>query len=61
MSTSAPRRRTLTITADSLCMVRENGWEIMYAQVKPGPREIEAALRHARNSGAVIVDERVQS
>jgi hypothetical protein len=59
-STSAPKNYTLTITADSLCMVRPNGWEIQYAQVSPGKREIESALRHARNIGARIIDERVQ-
>ena len=55
---SLPRRRTLTLTNDSLCMVHANGWEIMYAQVKPGVREIESALRHARNVGAEIIDNR---
>jgi len=54
----ASRTRTLTITHDSLCMVAANGWEIMYARVTTDKREIDAAIRHARNSGARIVDER---
>lgn len=57
-SISASKNYTLTITADSLCMVRPNGWEIQYAQVSPRKREIESAMRHAQNIGAKIIDER---
>lgn len=56
----ASRNRTLTITKDSLCMVAANGWEIMYARVTEDPREIDAAICHARNTGARIVDERTE-
>jgi hypothetical protein len=49
----------LTIGADSsVCMMRPNGWEIQFAQVKASTQVIDAWLRRARSINARVVDNR---